>query len=132
MFRRHRSPAGSAEFAGFLRVLDLVEEAKASLVSAAPTGRPARISLAEALAGFEVGLHAAADAMPAWRSRSTEASWLRCRSGLEEAARGAEELRLHASPQGYEELVAVIDALLQPLEAFEWAADRFRRGDHDG
>jgi hypothetical protein len=110
------------EYAQFVRVVDRVEESKAALVDAAPTGRPARVPLAEALAGFEEGLAAAELAMPAWRSNRTERVWADCRSGLEEARRRAERLRLEANPEGYEELVAVIDLLLEPLEAFRRAS----------
>ncbi len=115
-------------FPAFLPVLRLVEAARAALASAAPTGRPARVSVAEALLGFEQGLREAASAMPGWRGVDTEAVWVRCRAGLDEAASRAERLRLEGSPEGYEQLVAAIDRLFEPLEAFEDASVWFRSG----
>jgi hypothetical protein len=112
--------------------MGLVEAAKASVVAVAPTGRPARVSLAEALAGFEDGLAEASHAMETWGSSRTEEPSSKCRAAIGEAARRAERVRLEASPQGYEELVAVIDALLEPLDAFREAAEWFHRTERSG
>lgn len=131
MFRRRRSrpsvpPALDAAYAAFQRVAGAVEGAKASLVAAAPTGRPARVSPAEALAGFEEGLRGAGEAMEGWRSAGASGVWTDCAEALAEAARRAERLRLEGSPQGYEELVVEIERLLDPLEAFGRADAWFR------
>jgi hypothetical protein len=126
MFRRRdrrRGPA-PAWLGAFDRTLGLVERAKATLVSAAPRGRPSPVPLAEALAGFELGLREAAAEMDGWRSTEHADAWIACREGIDEALGRAERLRLHGSPQTYEDLIEEIDALVEPLEPFERAADR--------
>jgi hypothetical protein len=117
----------------FAVTLGLVEEAKASLVAAVPaSGRVRGIPLAEALAGFELGLVDASTSMDGWRTEELLAEWLACGDGLRDAKVRAERLRLHRSPQAYEELVAELDDLMGPLETFERAARAvraLRRGD---
>jgi hypothetical protein len=82
--------------------------------------------LAEALAGFEIGLAEARALMDDWERESLGAEWDGCRAGLEEAARRAEEFRLQGSPARYEELYGTLADLMEPLEVFAAAAARFR------
>jgi len=95
----------------------LVEEAKASLVSAAPRGRPSSVPLAEALAGFEEGLRRSRALIDAG-GREDEPSQLLV-DAVDESLRRAARFRLEADPRGYGELIEEIDRLLEPLEAFE-------------
>jgi hypothetical protein len=103
-----------------------VEEAKAALVATVRTGRVEGIPLAEGVAGFELLLRDAAAGMPAWRSAETETDWVACDAGVAESLRRAERLRLEGSPRVYEELIAEVDELLEPLDAFAGAATRIR------
>jgi hypothetical protein len=111
----------------FRTVVDLVEEAKASLVAAVPRRRGAGAPLAEAVAGFEERLRAASYRMAPWRIDVVRAEWDACSEALRESLRRAEALRLTGSPTGYEELAPALAGLMEPLEAFEAALRRFRQ-----
>jgi hypothetical protein len=91
-----------------------------------PSGRASRLSPAEALAGFEALLDEAARAMPSWRLPEVDAEWQACLDALVESARRAERLRLGPAPEGYEQLAPVLDEVLEPLEAFAAADNRYR------
>jgi hypothetical protein len=122
---RRRPPAELAGVAaGFEASLVRVEQAKTELVGAVPTGRGG-LPLAEALAGFEALLSEAREGMPAWRVPSVEAEWAACRAAIDEAAERAERLRLDQTPRGYEELYGTLADILEPLDAFARARDRF-------
>ena len=127
---RRRSRSGSVSphvRAAFDEVLARVEEAKATLLLGVPSGRSARVSMAEALAGFEHGLSAARSGMDAWRAPELEATWSACREALTVSLGRAEHLRLEEPSDAYEDLVPVLDGLLDPLDAFAEAADTVRR-----
>jgi hypothetical protein len=111
---------------GFERTVASVEEAKGSLVAAAPGGRRTGVPLAEALAGFEAHLGLAGAAMREWRIPAVEHQWRDCEGALAEAARRSEALRLGAVPEGYERLYGVLGDIIEPLEVFAAAGDRFR------
>lgn len=121
--RRVRSPLTDAVLS-FREVVAALEHAKEELVAAVPTGRIPGIPLAVALASFESGLEAAGARMPGWRTAEWEDEWRACVEGLEEAARRAERLRLHGTPQSYEELLGSIGHLLEPLDRFAAAGER--------
>lgn len=115
-------------FEGFRRTVAVVEQAKSALAAAAPTGRSAGASLAEALGAFEAGMRMAVAMMPSWRTAELEDRWAACLAALETAAGDAERVRLHAAPEGYEGLYGTLADLMGPLDAaFTAAADRFRR-----
>jgi hypothetical protein len=130
MFRSRRGRAVSEEtasaYVAFQAALASVENAKATLASAAPAGRGAGRPLAEAVMGFESGLRQARDAMPRWRSPEVAAEWDRCQRALDEAGMRAERLRWGAAPDGYEQLYGALGDVLEPLEAFGGARERFR------
>jgi hypothetical protein len=113
-------------FAAFGEVVASVERAKEALVAAAPGRRGSGVQLAEALWGFETGIAEARDRMVGWRTAETEGVWRSCLSALDQSARSAEELRLGAPPDGYEELYARLAEVMETLEAFDTAAGRFR------
>ena len=110
----------------FRRCLELVEEAKEALAAAAPGGRAVGAPLAEALASFEDGLHQAGAVMASWRISQVEGVWNRCQAALRESLQRAEALRLGEAPSGYEQLYTVLSDLMEPLEAFASALERFR------
>jgi hypothetical protein len=133
LFRRRGAgadvdPALQRAGESFVRTLAEVETAKAALVSAVRSGRAPGVPLAEALAGFDAGLMAADASMPDWRIPAVEREWTACFAGLAEARAAADALRLsHRAPEIYEELIAALDELLDPLACFEDAAGAFRR-----
>ena len=108
-------------------VVDAVERATASLVAAVPrSGRLPGVPLAEALAGFEAGLADARHALDVLRGRPTDGADAvaldrlgTCARALDEAGARAEAFRLGEPPRTYEELIAAIADLTDPLEAFE-------------
>ena len=111
----------------FRPVVEWVNEARASLLLGVPSGRGPFLPLAEALARFEAGLSRASEEMPGWRTEELEPEWLACRSALDRTVAAAEGLRLRESPQGYEALAPLLDEMLEPLDAFDAAADRLRQ-----
>jgi hypothetical protein len=113
-------------FVRFRQTVAAVEAAKESLAAAAPTGRSAGVPLAEALAGFDQGLREASASMPGWRRPEVEEAWSSCRRALEEAGRRADRLRVGDAPEGYEALYGELGDLMEPLDAFAAALERFR------
>lgn len=111
-----RRRGGSEPFAA---VLERVEAAKRELLTAVPSPRgiPAR-QLAEALLAFEERLREAGDLMSGWQDPASEAVRSACAGAVREALRRAERLRLEGPALDYEGLVAVLDDLIEPLEAF--------------
>jgi hypothetical protein len=132
VFRRRKRPVRvrpdlRRAFDAFRKTLGEVEEAKRALAAAAPGGRTAGMPLAGALAAFEEGLGQARASMQEWRRPEVDAEWSACTEGLEEAARRAEELRLGQTVDGYEQLYGRLAELMDPLDAFGVALDRFSR-----
>jgi exonuclease VII small subunit len=124
--RRDVSPDLREAFVRFRRTVAAVEEAKETLAAAAPRGRSSGVPLAEALAAFEQGLRDASASMPSWRRPEVENVWRACGQGLEEASRGAEGFRMAEMPKGYEQLYGELADLMEPLDAFAAALERFR------
>lgn len=102
-----------------------IEEATAVLLLGVPSGRAARLPLAEALAGFESALREAMDAMGSWHRPEVAEQWEACRRALDVSTGRAERLRTEAAPGSYEELAPILADVLRPLEAFGAAAARF-------
>ncbi|SRR6266542_2193466 len=130
MFRRGRGrgavpPELVGLAADFAATVELVEAARAALLTAVPSGRGAGAPLAEALAGFEWRLGVARATMDRWRASPIEPTWQACSAALDDAATRAEHLRLEAMPRGYEELYGALGDLIEPLEVFEQAAGLF-------
>jgi hypothetical protein len=65
--------------------------------------------------------------MPGWRRAETETEWRACTAGIDEALTRARRLRQDAPDLGgFEGLIWAIERLLDPLEPFTGAAERFR------
>src|ERR671911_1265774 len=92
-----------------------------------PSTRSAGTPLAEGILELEQRLTAAQDLMPTWRHADLEELWLACDRGIRESLDRARRLR-EDPPElgGFEGLIWAVDRLLEPLEAFEAAAERFR------
>jgi len=128
VFKRKKLPdelQGSLE-----RLRDVVEEievAKRAMTGTVPTTRTAGTPLAEALFEFEERVGHAQELMPEWRHPRIDDEWRACDEGIRESLERARRLR-EDPPElgGFEGLIWAVDRLLEPLEAFEAAADRFR------
>lgn len=124
---RRLPPELEAPFAGFCRVLEQIEPARAALTEVMPTTRLPGRSLPDALSEFEEGVARARTLMPAWRAEATESSWVACDNGIDEALRRARRLREEAPELGgFEGLIWAVEELMGPLEVFASAAERFR------
>jgi hypothetical protein len=128
VFRRRRLPDALAPaFEAFERVLGDVEPAKQALTEVMPTTRLPGRPLPDALAEFEERLAAAQGVMPAWRRPETESEWAACATGIDDALGRARRLREEAPDLGgFEGLIWTVEHLLDPLDPFEAAAERFR------
>jgi len=128
VFRRKRLPAELApSYEAFEGVLGKIEPAKRALTEVMPTTRLPGRPLPDALAEFEERLAAARAAMPAWRRPEMDPEWTACAAGIDEALGRARRLREDAPDLGgFEGLIWTVENLLDPLEPFEAAAERFR------
>ncbi len=65
--------------------------------------------------------------MPAWRHPAVETEWLACDVGLSDALTLARRLREEAPELGgFEGLLGAVESLMDPLDPFAAAAERFR------
>jgi hypothetical protein len=128
VFRRKRLPLDLEEpFEAFERVLAEIEPAKQALTEVMPTTRMPGRPLPDALSEFTDRLDRARLAMPAWRRPETERAWSACAAGIDEALGRARRLREDAPDLGgFEGLIWAVESLLDPLEPFREAAERFR------
>jgi len=128
VLRRRRLPEHLREaYLAFEALVPPLERAKAALTESVPGTRLPGRPLAESLLEFEDGLRVVAAGMNGWRAHQVEDVWLLTSSGLDDARRLAERIRVEApEPDGFEGLIGLIGDLLAPLEAFALAEDRFR------
>jgi hypothetical protein len=121
-----RPPEPSEALQRLRHVAGLVDLAKEALLGAVPRGRGPGAPIAEALAAFEENVRAARKSLEGWPP-ALETERLALEGALDESLRRAEILRLEASPQGYEELYALLGGTLDPLDAVAEVAQRLRR-----
>jgi hypothetical protein len=104
-----------------------VEAAKDAMTGTVPSTRSAGTPLAEGILELEQRLAMAQALMPAWRHPDLEEEWRACDAGIHESLERARRMREDPPDLGgFEGLIWAVDQLLQPLEAFEAAAERFR------
>ncbi|HUF59392.1 MAG TPA: hypothetical protein VMR89_07935 [Actinomycetota bacterium] len=129
LFTRKRELPAELEVSlnGLRQVVSEVEAAKDAMTGTVPSTRSAGTPLAEGILELEQRLAAAHGQMPAWRHPDLEDEWLACDAGIRESLDRARRLR-EDPPElgGFEGLIWAVDQLLEPLEAFEAAAERFR------
>jgi hypothetical protein len=128
MFRRRRLPPELEPIRdAFDAVLAEVEPAKASLADCMPTTRLPGRPLPDALAEYEGHLERARALMPSWRHPQVEEEWRACDVGSRDALALARTLREEAPRlAGFEGLLGAVESLMDPLDPFEAAAERFR------
>jgi hypothetical protein len=128
ILRRKRLPASlERPLRGFRTVVAEVEQAKAAMTDVMPTTRLPGRPVPDALLAFEEHLARAESLMASWRAPQVEAVWQDCRTAVDESRARAGRLRDEAPELGgFEGLIAMVEGLMAPLEAFERAAARFR------
>lgn len=124
--RRRLSPELQALHDRFLEAVAPVERAKEAVVGAVPQARYPAPPLAEALVVYRDGVLEAQSLMHAWRDDRLAESWAACDRGLEHGLAAAAKLEPEAETLGFESLVEVVQRLLDPLDAFADAEERFR------
>jgi hypothetical protein len=128
VFRRKRLPDQLQVPLGGLRAVAAeIEAGKRAMTGTVPSTRSAGTPLAEGILELEGRLSTAETLMPAWRHPVLEQEWRACDEGIRESLDRARRLR-EDPPElaGFEGLIWAVDQLLEPLEAFEAAAERFR------
>ncbi len=128
MLRRRTLPTGLLDaLEAFHAVLGEVEPAKAGMTDVLPGGRLPGRPLDHALAEFIERLHRAEPLMAAWRRPELDDVWLACLEGLGSALELAGDLSSRqAEPEGFEGLLWTIVELLDLLDPFAAAEERFR------
>jgi hypothetical protein len=113
--------------AAFRSVVETLEPAKAGLTDVLPTTRLPGRPLRHAVAEYRDRCVAAEPLMPSWRCDELETEWQACERGLREAAGRADHLlAVEDDPIGFEDLLGTVERLLDPLDPFADAAERFR------
>jgi hypothetical protein len=125
--RRKLSDELQRSLEGLRQVVEEIEAAKGALTDTVPSTRAPGTPLADAILELERRLAAAHVLMPTWRHPDLEDQWRACDEGIRESLVRARLLR-EDPPElgGFEGLIWAVDRLLEPLEAFEAAAERFR------
>jgi hypothetical protein len=127
MFRRKALPDELVpSFRAFHELLEEIEPAKAGLTEVVPGTRLPGRPLDDALAGFVARLTRARDLMAGWRRPELEDEWSACTDGLAIALDRATQLLGDAyEASGFGSLMGVVEGLLDPLEPFAQAEERF-------
>jgi hypothetical protein len=125
--RKELPPELQPAFRAFSRVIDAIEPAKAAVADVLPGTRLPGRPLNDALTEYRAGVERARAGMDEWRRPEVEAEWLACTAGLTLAANRAEELARHEDdPEGFEGLLWTVQGLIEALDPFVVAAERFR------
>jgi hypothetical protein len=126
--RRSLPPHLETALDAFHAVLEELEPAKAGLTDVLPGTRMPGRPLHHAVGEFEERLARAERLMPAWRRDELGAEWQRCDEGLRESLRLASVVRERPPElEGFESLLGLVEQLLDPLDPFALAEERFRR-----
>ena len=117
-----------APYRAFLAVLEEVEPAKAGLADVLPGTRLPGRPLRDAVVEFRDRLGRAQGLMAAWRCPEVEPQWQACQRGLQEALDRADRL-LGSShdPEAFGGLLGAVEQLMDPLDPFVAAGERFRK-----
>jgi hypothetical protein len=128
VFRRRKLPRSLTLALESLRETVIeIERAKDAMTSTVPTTRLPGTTLPDALLELEEHLNGAKERMPSWRHPEVEVQWRDCSDAIDESIQRAANLREEAPDLGgFEGLIWAVDRILEPLEAFEAASERFR------
>ncbi len=127
--RRKELPEGlRAPYQAFLAVLEELEPAKAGIADVLPTTRLPGRPLRDAVEEYRDRLAHAQPLMPGWRCDQVDDEWEACVRGLAQALSRADHLLAQPEdPVGFEGLLGTVEQLLDPLDPFGSAAERFLR-----
>ena len=112
----------------FHAVLDELEPAKAGLSDVLPGNTPARAGRCDdALDEFVATSRTGRLVHAGWRTPELEEVWVACDEGSEQRSRAPDACRARARSPGSSSSCGASSSLLDPLEPFADAEDRFRR-----
>jgi hypothetical protein len=125
--RKELLPELAPAFQAFTEVVEAIEPAKAAVADVLPGTRLPGRPLNDALVEYRAGIERAGRGMAAWRSPEVEDEWGACAAGLQSAeARAAALVGHEHAPEGFEALLGTVQGLIEPLDPFVAAAERFR------
>jgi hypothetical protein len=126
-WKKELPPQLEPAFRAFTRVVDAIEPAKAAVADVLPGTRLPGRPLRDALVEYRAGIERAGHGMAGWRRAEVEHEWRACAAGLEAAEGRAAALLSHEDePEGFEALLGTVQGLIEPLDPFVVAAERFR------
>jgi hypothetical protein len=109
-------------------VLEQIEPAKAGLADVLPSTRLPGRPLRDAVTGYRLHVIDGQALMPDWRCPELETEWQACDVGMSKAlALAGRLLDSPDEPEGFEGLLATVERLMDPLDPFVAAAERFRQ-----
>lgn len=125
--RKELPPDLQPAFRSFSDVVDAIEPAKAAVADVLPGTRLPGRPLNDALAEYRAGIARAQARMGSWRRPEVEAEWQACAAALALATDRAGALDGHEDdPEGFEGLLWTVQCLIEALDPFVAAAERFR------
>ena len=126
-WKKELPPELEPAFQAFTRVVEAIEPAKAAVADVLPGTRLPGRPLRDALAEYRAGIERAGRGMAGWRRPEVDEEWRACAAGLEAAeGRSAALLGREEDPEGFEALLGTVQGLIEPLDPFVAAAERFR------
>lgn len=125
--KKELPPELDPAFRAFEGVLEAIEPAKAAVADVLPGTRLPGRPLRDALVEYRAGVERAGRGMAGWRRPEVEDEWRACAAGLRAAEAKAAALLGHEDePEGFEALLGIVQSLIEPLDPFVAAAERFR------
>jgi hypothetical protein len=126
--RRKKLPSElRAPYEAFHEVLLEIEPAKAGLADVLPSTRLPGRPLNDAVDEYRTRLVRATSKMAAWRRPELEDLWRACTDGLTHGIdRATRLLERETDPAGFEGLLGTVEQLMDPLDPFAAAEERFR------
>lgn len=115
-------------WAGFLDCAARIEAARRLLLGTLPTGRVEPAPPTVGLAELRRAVAEVRAWMPRWRIDGLDAVWERCLAALDEADSAAQRAaEVAAATTELEELLAAVEEVVDPLDAFADAEAEWRR-----
>ena len=116
-----------APYEAFQAVLEEIEPAKAGIADVLPSTRLPGRPLNDAVGEYRTRLRRATAIMTAWRCPDLEVAWQACAEGISVGIdRATRLLETHDDPAGFEALLGTVEQLMDPLDPFAVAEERFR------
>lgn len=112
----------------FLDAAEVVEGGRRYLLATLPTGRVEPVPVAVGIDALQRAIADARGWMDDWRLSEVEHEWTACRTALDEAEAALPQVREVAATTGeLEELLAAVEDVVAPLDAFADAERALRR-----